>query len=666
MTPAERAAFLRAEIERHNRLYYVEERPEISDTEFDMLFRELQELEERYPELRTPDSPTQRVGAPPVERFEPHSHAVPMLSLDNAFSEEELRAFDARCRKGLDRDEGVEYSAEYKFDGLSISLIYQHRVLAIAATRGDGFTGEVVTANARTVQGVPLSLPAAAPDELEVRGEVVMLKADFEQLNRLRLEAGEEPFVNPRNAASGGMRQKDSRLTAKRRLRFMPYQLVNPPEHIRTQYDALAWLGELGFVVRSNPTVCRGIEALLSYIERAQEARPTLPFGIDGVVVKVNSFAEQQRLGFTTRSPRWAIAYKYPAEQALTKLEGILHSVGRTGVVTPVAILAPVFVGGVTVSRATLHNYQELARKDVRIGDTVIVQRAGDVIPEIVGPVLSQRTEDLPRPEPPTHCPECKTPLSQVEGQVAIRCPNRHCPAQIAAKLIHFASRGAMDIEGLGEKMVDRLIELGYVSDIAGIYELPNHRDELSRLERMGEQSVANLLDAIEASKTRPLDRLIFGLGIRQVGERTARDLALRFRTLERFRHATFDELLAIPDIGPATAAEISEWLGEPENHALLDSLVAAGVRPTETEEPVGTALTGQVVVFTGKLERMERADAERLVQRLGGQASGSVSRHTTLVVAGPGAGSKLAKAQELGVKVVSEEEFWAMIPGAR
>lgn len=666
MTPAERAAFLRAEIERHNRLYYIEERPEISDTEFDRLFRELQELEERYPELRTPDSPTQRVGAPPVERFETHSHAVPMLSLDNAFSEEELRAFDARCRKGLERDGDVEYSAEYKFDGLSISLIYQKRILAIAATRGDGFTGEVVTANARTVHGVPLSLPAGAPDDLEVRGEVVMLKADFEQLNRLRLEAGEEPFVNPRNAASGGMRQKDSRLTAKRRLRFMPYQLVNPPEYVRTQYDALAWMGEIGFVVRSNPALCNGIDALLSYVERAQEARPTLPFGIDGVVVKVNSFAEQQQLGFTTRSPRWAIAYKYPAEQALTKLEGILHSVGRTGVVTPVAILAPVFVGGVTVSRATLHNYQELARKDVRIGDTVIVQRAGDVIPEIVGPVLSQRTEELPRPEPPTHCPECNTPLSQVAGQVAIRCPNRHCPAQIAAKLVHFASRRAMDIEGLGEKMVDRLIELGYVSDIAGIYDLHKHRDELSRLERMGEQSVANLLDAIEASKTRPLDRLIFGLGIRQVGERTARDLALRFRTLERFRQATFDELLTIPDIGPATAAEIAEWLGEPENHALLDCLLAAGVRPAETEEPVATALAGHVVVFTGKLERMERADAERLVQRLGGQASGSVSRHTTLVVAGPGAGSKLAKAQELGIRVVSEEEFWAMIPGAQ
>lgn len=338
---------------------------------------------------------------------------------------------------------------------------------------------------------------------------------------------------------------------------------------------------------------------------------------------------------------------------------------GRTGVVTPVAMLAPVFVGGVTVSRATLHNYQELARKDVRVGDTVIVQRAGDVIPEVVGPVLSKRAEDLPRPQPPTTCPECGTALVQVEGQVAIRCPNRHCPAQISAKLIHFASRGAMDIEGLGEKMVDRLIELGFVTDLASIYDLHKHREELSRLERLGEQSVSNLLRAIESSKRRPLDRLIFGLGIRHVGERTARDLAAHFRTLEQFRSATYDELMTIPDIGPATAAEIAEWLEEPANHALLDALVAAGVTPQPTEKPAGNALAGQVIVFTGKLERMERADAERLVERLGGQATGSVSRNTTLVVAGPGAGSKLAKAQELGVRIVSEEEFWRMIPDA-
>jgi DNA ligase (NAD+) len=667
MRPEERAAWLRAEIERHNRLYYVEERPEISDDEYDRLFHELKQLEEEDPSLQTPDSPTLRVGAAPVESFGTVRHRLPMLSLDNAFGEGEIRAFDERVRRFLALSDEIEYAAELKYDGLSVSLLYQGSLLVRAATRGDGTTGEEVTANARTVGGVPLRLASPFEGELEVRGEIVMFKSDFEELNRQRLAAGEQPFVNPRNAASGGMRQLDSRLTAQRRLRFLAYGLGFVEEEGElpdTHLGRLDWLQALGFPVRPERRACRGIDEVVQFVDEARVNRAELPFGIDGVVIKVNLIALQEELGSTARGPRWAVAAKFPAEQAMTRLVGIGAQVGRTGAVTPVAELDPVFVGGVTVSRATLHNYEDLARKDVRVGDTVIVQRAGDVIPEVVGPVLDRRPADAVPPLPPTQCPICGAELTRDEGMVALRCPNRKgCEAQIQAKIEHFVSRKAMDIEGLGEKQIARFLSLGWLTDIPGIYRLAERKNQMVELDRMGEQSVDNLLAAIEASKGRPLDRFIFALGIRYVGERTAGDLARAFGTLEEFRRATFDRLVVVPDIGPRTASEIEEWLEAEENQALMDGLIAAGVRPSEAGVPTGDHLAGQTVVFTGKLEKMTREEAEALVVRLGGKPSGSVSKSTTLVVAGPGAGSKLEKAEQLGVPVMDEESFLRSLP---
>jgi DNA ligase (NAD+) len=668
MSLAERAAFLRAEVERHNRLYYQDERPEVSDDEYDRLFHELRRLEEEHPELRTPDSPTQRVGAPPVEWFPPVRHGLPMLSLDNAFGPDELRAFDERARRFLGSDEPIVYRAELKFDGLSLSLTYEDGLLVRAATRGDGTTGEDVTANARTVTGVPLRLSGTVPGRLEVRGEVVMTKDVFDRLNAERAARGEQVFANPRNAASGGMRQLDSRLTAERRLRFFAYGLglvEEPDAWPARQSERMDRLQALGFAVRSESRVCAGIEGVLEFIEEVQAGREALPFGIDGVVVKVDSIALQEELGFTARGPRWAVAYKFPAEQAFTVLEGIEVQIGRTGVATPVAELRPVHVGGVTVSRATLHNFEEVRRKDVRIGDTVVVQRAGDVIPEVVGPVLDKRPADAAVPEPPTECPVCGTALVRDEGLVALRCPNRAgCAAQIQAKLEHFVARSAMDIEGLGEKQIARLLELGLLTDLPSIYGLPAQKDTLVGLDRMGEQSVANLLAAIEASKTRPLDRFLFALGIPFVGERTARALALAFGSLEAFMSADYERLVQVPDVGPTTASAIEEWLGEEENQAVVRGLLDAGVAPQGAEAPSGTRFAGMTVVFTGKLERMSRDEAEALVAREGGRPAGSVSKATDLVVYGPGAGSKLAKAEELGIETMDEETFVAKYLG--
>lgn len=668
MDVASRAAELRRIVEHHAYRYYVLDSPEISDSEYDRLFRELQDIEAAHPELATPDSPTQRVGAPPVSGFESHRHAVPMLSLDNAFGQDELRAFDQRVRKALETDDEVEYFAELKFDGASISLTYVDGSLAIAATRGDGTTGENVLPNAMTVRGIPLRLQKPLPGRIEVRGEIVMFRSDFEDLNRERAENGEQLWANPRNAAAGGLRQLDSRLTAKRKLRFFAYgtgliEVATGRRLADTQSGVLAKLRGLGFAVRSEPAVVRGYDGLAEFVEQVEKTRPDLPFGIDGVVIKVNSLAEQEQLGFSSRGPRWATAYKFAAEQAFTRLNSVFAQVGRTGAVTPVADLEPVFVGGVTVTRATLHNYQELRRKDVRPGDVVIVQRAGDVIPEVVGPVLEKRQGELPVPESPTACPECETPLVEKPGEVILRCPNKQCPAQISAKLRHFVSRGAMDIEGLGEKLIERFLELGLLFDLPSIYKLKGHREQLIGLEKLGEQSVDNLLSAIEASKNKPLDRFLFGLGIRFVGDRSAKDLAKEFRSLAAFREATVEQLVAIPDVGMRTAEEIEEWLQDPANQGLIDDLLECGVAPVEPEGPKSDALAGQTFVFTGKLEKFSREAAENMVLQMGGKAAGSVSKSTSFVVAGPGAGSKLDKAEQLGVTVLTEDEFLAMLP---
>jgi DNA ligase (NAD+) len=662
MTKAERAAWLRRELERHSRLYYELESPEISDTEWDQLFHELKAIEDEDPSLVTPDSPTQKVGYTAAKLFDPHRHRLPMLSLDNAFEPEGLVAFDERVRKLLGLEE-VEYECELKFDGLSLSLTYIDGALATAATRGDGETGEVVTSNALTISDIPRVLKSAVPGVVEIRGEVIMHKAVFEELNRARTEKGLQVFANPRNAASGGMRQIDPKATAERKLSFCPYGTGYAETDLgATQTDIFHRLEELGFPKRADVRICRGLDQVLAFIEEVREARPSLPFGIDGCVTKVNSRLEQQELGSTSRGPRWAIAFKYPAEQAFTVLEGVGLQVGRTGVVTPVAELAPVFVGGVTVTRATLHNFSELAKKDVRPGDTVIVQRAGDVIPEVVGPVLEKRPADAPEVVRPTHCPQCETEL--IQEPIFMRCPNKKgCPAQIQNRLQHFVGRLAMDIEGLGSKQIERFLELGWISDIASIFRLPERREEMLELDRMGELSVSNLLAAIEDAKTRPLNRLIFGLGIRFVGDSTAGDLAREFGNLEALRHASYDELIAVPEIGPRIASQIEEWFEEDENQALIDDLLAVGVKPVEAERPVSDLFAGQTFVFTGKLEKFSREAAEELVLKMGGKAAGSVSKNTTTVVAGPGAGSKLAKAEQLGVSVISEEDFLELLP---
>jgi DNA ligase (NAD+) len=592
-----------------------------------------------------------------------------MLSLDNAFGAEELIAFDERVKRGLqlDPEAAITYLAEVKFDGLSLSLTYENGALALATTRGDGTQGEVVTQNAKTVRTIPLRLAETETGVIEVRGEIVMQKEVFEQLNQTRLARGEQVFANPRNAAAGGMRQLDSRLTAERKLTFFAYG-VGFVEGFsgwpNTHSEILSLLKRNGFLVYDRLRRCHGIQEVIAFTEEILAARSSLPFGIDGVVVKVDSLAQQDELGLTSRGPRWAVANKFPAEQAFTTLVSIGTQVGRTGVVTPVAELEPVFVGGVTVSRATLHNWEEVARKDVRPGDRVIVQRAGDVIPEVVGPVIEETKVRAAKPQAPTHCPACNTPLIQQLGMVAWRCPNRRtCPAQIESRLIHFASRLAMDIEGLGEKQIARYLELGYLTDLPSIYRLADFRSELENLDRMGERSTENLLTAIEASKTRPLERMIFALGIPLVGSRTAKDLARTYGTLQKFRQAHANELSAIPDIGETTALGIESWLADEENQEMISCLLTLGLAPQGTQGRTSDYFAGQTLVFTGKLEQLSREQAEEFVIQNGGKAAGSVSKNTTLVVAGPGAGSKLAKAEQLGVPVTTEEGFLASLP---
>lgn len=664
-----RAVALRLQLEHHNRCYYELDSPEISDAEYDALFRELQAIEVERPDLLTPDSPTLRVGGKPQARFSQVRHRMPMLSLENALQEDEIRSFEQRIRSLLALPDSVvlQYQCEPKMDGLAVELVYQDGLLVQASTRGDGEVGEEVTANIRTVRNVPLRLTGdTLPVLLEVRGEVYLPLAAFQQLNQQREEAGEPPFANPRNAAAGSIRQLDPAVVARRPLAMVCYgvgsrvkgQGSSDGDHEpKTQTALMEQLAAWGLPVSDQARQVSGIEGAVACFQDLQERRDSLLYEIDGMVIKVDDLRLQQELGEKSRSPRWAIACKFPPRQATTRINEIILSVGRTGVITPVANLEPVELSGVTVSRATLHNWDEIRRKDIRVGDRVIVERAGDVIPAVVRVLLDQRSgaeQELPEPET---CPVCGSRAAREAGEVAVRCQGGlACPPQLAESIIHFASRDAMDIDGLGSKYIEQLISLGLVKDIADLYRLT--RDDFMQFERMGDKLAENLLAAIVASKQQELARFIFALGIRHVGERTAKTLAERFGSIDNLQTATLEELTSIRDVGPTVAVSIRSFFGAPANQAVLQRLKEAGVAPTAEPKRVGGRLAGLTFVFTGTLPNLGRDEAQKLVESEGANVTGSVSKKTDYVVAGSEAGSKLEKARSLGLNVLSEDEL--------
>jgi DNA ligase (NAD+) len=661
-TPQDRAAELRRILEEANRKYYEQAAPTISDQEYDGLMRELIELEKQYPELQTPDSPTLKVGGKPLEEFAHVTHRTPMLSLDNTYSEEEVGEWHTRLVKHLPGEE-IELIIEPKVDGVAISLLYEKGRLQYAATRGDGRVGDDVTANVLTIRGIPRHL-TGAPEVLEIRGEVYMTRDGFKKLNEERAAAGLPEFANPRNSAAGSLKQLDAESVRKRPLGLILHGMgaVSGGEPLETYLDGLALLDRVG-LPRCETQTARTLEEVLAAIRTIDRTRHDLPFETDGAVVKVNSFAQRERAGFTSKAPRWAIAYKYAPEQAETRLKGILIQVGRTGVLTPVADLEPVFVSGSTVARATLHNEEEIARKDIRIGDLVIVQKAGEVIPAVIGVKKEARNGGETVFKMPEVCPECGGNVVRDPEQVAVRCINAACPAQVRRKLQHFASRGAMDIEGLGEAMVEQLVQHDLVRDVTDIYQLTAER--LAVIPRTGAKSIENLLAGIEQSKSRPLWRLIFGLGILHVGVTGARNLAQHFHTIEPMMSAAPEELERVPDVGEIMGRSIHDFFQDPHNRALLERLKAAGLNMGEQDErhvPAANApLAGTTWVITGTLS-VEREAIAELIRQNGGKVSSSISKKTTYLLAGEEAGSKLEKAQSLGVKVVNEEEFRGMI----
>ncbi len=657
---AEEISKLRKEIRKHEHLYYVLDQPEISDAEYDKLMRRLQSLEAEHPELITPSSPSQRVGGVPREGVEKAAHSVAMMSLDNAFNEDEVREFDARARERLGED-NLEYVCELKLDGLSLAVRFSGGQLSLALTRGDGTTGEVVTENAKTIRSLPLEISTAAlkrvglsDADFEVRGEVVMPLSSFQRVNSERLKADEPAYVNPRNAAAGALRTLDAKVTASRNLAFFTYALYADAAPRLTHWETLEALSSLGFKVNPNRKKVSGIDGVLKFAAQSFAERDSLPYEIDGVVVKVDSLAQQRELGFTAKSPRWAIAFKPQAEQQETILEGIDVQVGRTGAVTPRALLKPVFVGGVTVSRATLHNEDEIARLELAIGDTVLVERSGDVIPKVIRVV--QRPKDRRIFHMPSKCPICDTPLVREEGEVIRRCVNVSCPARLKESLQHFASRRAMNIEGMGEQLVEQLVDRDLLHGLADVYALT--QEQIAGLERMGEKSAANVIAAIKASKKTPLARVIFALGIRYVGERTAQLLADHFHSVDRMRAATREELEEVEEVGPRISEAIQDFFAADRNIEMLAQLAAAGVlMEMEGPPPVKAdlRLKGQTFVLTGTLPNLTRDEASARIQALGGKVSGSVSKKTNYVVAGEKAGSKLDKATELGVPIIDE-----------
>jgi DNA ligase (NAD+) len=655
-----RAEKLRREIVYHEKKYYVDNDPQISDAEFDRLVRSLREIEARFPTLITPESPTQRVGEEPVEGFASVTHRTPMLSIDNVYNEAELGEFEDRIRKLLP-GQAVEYVAELKIDGLSISLSYRNGKYAQAVTRGDGVRGDDVTANVKTLRSLPLTI--ADRRAIEVRGEVYLPFESFRAINREREENGEALFANPRNAAAGSIRLLDPRIVASRNLSVFLYYLFIDGREEPTQWGALQRMKELGFKTNPHSRLCRTLDEVLAYFKEWAEKRDRLDYDADGIVIKVNSAAQRQALGFTAKSPRWAVSFKFPARQATTVVKGIVIQVGRTGALTPVAVLEPVKLSGTTISRSTLHNEEELRRKDVRVGDRILLERSGDVIPQVVSVMKERRTGKEKPFAWPSKCPVCGSAVFKPEGEVISRCVNPSCPAKIRESILHFASRRAMDIDGLGEALVDQLLASALVRTIPDLYGLS--RERLVELERMGEKSADNLLAEIAESKSRDLDRLVFALGIRHVGERMAQVLAARFRSLDALAAATAEELIQVEDVGPKVAESIRFFFAQPENKELIRRLKAAGLNLSAREERGGRKpLQGEVFVITGTLSAYTRDEARERLEALGAEVGASVTKKTTCVIAGESPGSKLDKARELGVKVIGEAEFLRLVGG--
>jgi len=655
---------LRAEIRRHDHAYYVLAKPIISDREYDRLLAELREVEAAHPELITPDSPTQRVGGEPIAGFAHVTHAVPMLSVDNTYDAQQLRDFDARVRKGLG-GAPCRYLVDPKIDGVAVSLRYEGGALVLAATRGDGKTGDDITHNARTVKSIPLRLSGpGAPELLEVRGEICWPTADFVDFNAKREQAGEATFANPRNATSGTLKQLDPRNVADRALQFVAHGFgLIEPRNAKTTAELFAAFAEWSVPVSPYRKVYDSVEALIEELPDWQARRRDYPYETDGLVIKVDDFTQRDKLGATSKYPRWCIAYKFEAEQAQSKLIRVDYQVGKLGTITPRAVMEPMQLSGTTVRHASLHNFDQVDRLDVRLGDTVIVEKAGEIIPQVVGVVREKRPPGAKKIKRPTECPVCRGEVEQDEGGVYLRCINPSCTAQLKERLIHFCGRNQMDVEGAGQIMIETLVDRGFLHDYADLYALDQRREDLVGLDRMGEKSADNLLAGIEASKQRPLARLLAAMNIRHVGVSTAESLADHFGSMQKLREATEDALTEVPDVGPEVAHSVAHFFASKEGARTVDRLVAAGVRTTQPKRRAihGSALEGKTVVITGTLESMGRKEAQELVKQLGGKAVGSVSAKTDLVVAGEAAGSKLDKANKLGIKVIDEREFLAL-----
>jgi DNA ligase (NAD+) len=653
---------LREEIEYHNYLYYILDQPEISDVQYDRLMRELEKLEEQFPEIRSLNSPTQRVGAPPLEAFEIVRHTLPMLSLANAFDETEARDFDKRVKKFLGSTADITYVAEPKLDGLAVELVYERGQFVVGSTRGDGVNGENITQNLRTIKTIPLQLikkEVLTPERLEVRGEVIIQLKKFKELNRKREEMGESAFANPRNAAAGSVRQLDSKITAARPLEIYCYGLGEViGKTFKTHSEILQTFPKWG--LRTNPHIqrCQNIDEILEYYHKMNEKRETLPYEIDGIVIKVDRLDLQTKLGEIARSPRWALAFKFQPKQETTRILDIIVQVGRTGALTPVAVMEPVKVGGVEVSRATLHNQDEIDKKDVRVGDTVVIQRAGDVIPEVVQVIPSKRKGTEKKFRMPSKCPVCGAEV--IKEEAIHRCIGLDCPAQLKGRIKHFASKRAMDIEGLGVKLTDQLVEKGLIKDVADIYYV--NKEELIALERMADKSAQNIIDAIEKSKTKPLSKFLYALGIRHVGETTAEDLARQFQRLDDFFRFTEEDLMEVEGIGPEVAASVHQFFRDKKNKESIELLKKAGVKVIESKVKEKGKLSGKTFIFTGALKTFGRDEARNMVESLGGMTASSVSKKVDYVVVGEDPGSKFDKAKELGIKILSEEEFKKMI----